>query len=1023
MRTRVTAVLVAQRGGEWLDQTIAGIAAQTRAPAAIIAVNNGGSDRVGEQLMASGAERVVGIAGRVPFGQAVQRAVEAVPPGSGGGPGPSDDAGAGAAPAPAPSASAEDWIWLLSEDSCPEPEALERIVSSVQRAPSVAVAGPKLVDWDHPERIIELGQSLTRYGARWTLRRQELDQQQYDHLQDVLAVGPVGMLVRRDVWEELGGFDPALPVYDDGLDFCVRARLAGHRVEVAPASRVRFAQSGVAGPRIDRRRSVMRTAHRQARTAHLHRRIAYAPAPVAFLEWLSLPVLALLRVLWALVREQPGNMLGEFVSAWSVFLRPHAFVASRRRIRRHSSAGWGAIRKLRVDPKSVRTARMIDREAIMAAQGRQRRELHFISSGGLAVLVGAVVAAVALTWWALGRTSLAGGGLAPLSPIGELWWNTRTLDGVPADPFTWVLALVGSITFWNPSHAVVLLMATAIPLTALGAWVWAAQLTESKAGRALAGVGFALSPVLLGSLEAGRLPTLVLTAVLPWLLLAATRCRESWSWAGTASLLAAAALAAAPILIPAALVLLVVGLFTTVRGIARVLSTAIVPLVLFAPKIITSLVDGEPLDLLLDPGVIAPFEPGTIRHLLLGFPEFGLEGWGAVFNAAGLGAVPATLLVGVLLLPIALLALLGLFTGRVAVTALSALLGGLGMLTALAAAQLQLASVGSERVALWTGSGLAVYWLAVLSLAAVGAGTLRRAAAPVVGVAVAAALVAVLPVASQLFLGRTALGPGDAQMPALVQAAGESDPGIRTLVVSAEGAHSVRARLVTGTGPRLDQIRTAAATPAPTDADTRLAELVGGLASVGGPDVSDALHAERIAFVLLPDAGDDAERAELQRVFDQHSSLASAGVTEQGLLWRVADPEADANPQGDAGRRLGGTSLTGQTIWTVQLVVLLGMLLLALPTGEVVARPERRKRPSRRRRAPGARPAPGGDAPAAAAPSPAAESPAAADAAPDHAAPSADPDDAAPSADPAPGPGTDRDDDPPGTGTTEGAPR
>ncbi|UOR00893.1 glycosyltransferase [Leucobacter allii] len=938
MRTRVTAILVAQRGGEWLDQTIAGLAAQTFAPETVVAVNNGGPDGLSEQLLGAAVDRVVGVPARVSFGQAVAQGVAALPEAV-------DDG-------------AQEWIWLLSEDACPEPEALERIVSSVQRAPSVAVAGPKLVDWDRPDRIIELGQSLTRYGARWTLRRQELDQQQYDHMQDVLGVGPVGMLVRRDVWDELGGFDPALPVYDDGLDFCVRARLAGHRVEVSPASRVRFAQSGVAGPRIDRRRAVMRTAHRQARTAHLHRRIAYAPAAIAGLEWLGLPLYGVLRVLWALVREQPGHMIGEFAAAMTVFLRPHAILASRRRIAAHSSAGWAGLRSLRIDPKSVRTARMIDREAILASTGRQRREVHFISSGGLAVLGGAAIAAVALLWWAFPMTSAFGGGLAPLSSIDQLWWNTRPLDGVPADPFTWVLALLGTLTFWNPSHAVVLLMIAAIPLTALGGWMWGAQLTESKAGRALVGIGFALSPMLLGSLAAGSLPTLVLVIVLPWLLLAATRCRESWSWAGTASLLAGAALAAAPVLIPAAVVLLVVGLFTTLRGAARVLTTALVPLVLFAPKIVTGILSGRPLDLLLDPGIVEAYAPGTTWHLLLGFPEFGLFGWDGILETIGLGGPPATLLVGVLMLPIALLALLGLFTGRVAVTLLHALLGGLGMLTAIGAAQLRLTVVGDESIALWTGSGLAVYWIAVLGLAAVGAGTLRRAAAPVVSVALVAALVAVVPAGSQLLLGRTGFQEGAAQMPALVQAAGELDPGVRTLVVTPEDSHSVRAELVTGAGLRLDRIRTASSPPEETAEDRTLAELVGGLASVGGTDMRDALRTERIAFVLLAEGdgdgpGSDAEHAALQRVFDQHAALASAGLTDQGLLWRVVEPESDAG-QGDAGARLDGTSVTGSTIWAIQLVVLLAVLLLALPTGEVTWRPERRRRPARRRKLGGA---------------------------------------------------------------------
>jgi hypothetical protein len=185
-------------------------------------------------------------------------------------------------------------------------------------------------------------------------------------------------------------------------------------------------------------------------------------------------------------------------------------------------------------------------------------------------------------------------------------------------------------------------------------------------------------------------------------------------------------------------------------------------------------------------------------------------------------------------------------------------------------------------------------------------------------------------------------------MPALVQAAGESDPDVRTLVLTPEAAHSVRAELVTGSGSRLDRIRSSLASPEETAADRDLAEVVGGLASVGGPDMRERLQDEGIGFVLLVNGGSDLERAELQRVFDQHASLASAGLTEQGLLWRVADPESVSDAQGDAGTRLGGTSLTGQTIWGIQLVVLLGMVLLALPTGEVTYRPERRKRPSRR---------------------------------------------------------------------------
>lgn len=930
MRTIVTAILVARSGGDWLEQTLAALGEQTRRPERLIAVATGGGEALSRQLAEGGAHYVVTSSGPLPFGEAVARAVAALP---------------------RETEPVQEWLWLLSEDSAPEPQALERILETVQRAPSVAVAGPKIVDWDRPDRIIELGQSLTHRGDRWLLRRQELDQQQYDHLQDVLGVGPVGMLARRDVWEQLQGFDPALPVFDDGLDFSVRARLAGYRVVVSPASRVRFARSGVAGPRIDRSRSVMRTAHRQGRTAHLRRRIAYAPGFLAFFLWLGLPLVAVARVFWALIREQPGHMLGEFGSALNVFFTPGAILASRRRIKQADKAGWAAVRPLRVDSKTVRTARMIDREAILAAQGRQPRELHFISTGGLAVLITSLVVGIALTWWALAQTSLAGDAIAPLSPIGELWRNTLTQGGVPADPFTWVLAVLGSLTFWNPSHAIVLLFVAAIPLAAMGGWIWGAQLTESKAGRALLGLGWALSPVLIGTLEAGRLPTIIVAVTLPWLLLAASRCRESWSWAGTASLLAAVVLACAPVLIPAALVLFVVGLFSSVRGITRVLTTAIAPLVLFAPKLV-SLIGDSPLDLLLDPGITPAYRPANVWQLLLGFPEFGLAGWDRIFDTIGLGGAPATLLAGVLLVPIVLLAALGLFTGRVWVTVLNALLGGLGFATALTATQLRLLGEGSESVALWTGSGLALYWISMLGLAAVGCTVIARAAAPLVSVALILALVAVAPLAVRLVLGQTGLQPGDAQMPAIVQAAGAADPELHTLVLTAQGEGAVRAELVTGTGLRLDQLRTADRTAEATAQDEWVAEIVGALASTGrGDDLQQLLGEHGVGFVLLSGSadGDDAERARLQAALDHHTSLSSAGQTDHGLLWRLqgeVSQEADAAEQSTASP-LEGTTLSGLTVWWVQVIVLLGMLLLALPTGEVVERPERRRKKGR----------------------------------------------------------------------------
>ena len=929
MRTTVTAILVAQTGDR-LDETLEALAAQTRQPDRLIGVVNGSNEALAAQLAEAGADQVIVTGKRLSYGAAIAAADRAIA-----------------------ADGEQEWLWLLAEDTAPEPKALRSILRTVQKAPSVAVAGPKLLDWDHPERIIELGQSLTRYGNRWKLRRQELDQQQYDHIQDTLGVGPAGMLVRRQVWQELGGFDPGLPVFDDGLDFSLRARLAGYRVVVAPKSRVRYALSGVAGPRIDRSRKVLRQAHHQARLSHLHRRLTYAPAPLAFLMWILLPALAIFRVFWLLLREQPGNIPGELAATLRVFFTPVRVIRARSRLRLNNKAGWGAIRPLRTDPKTVRTALAIDREAILAAQGRQRQELHFISTGGLGLLVVSVAVSVALTWWLFGQQTL-GGGIIPLSDLGELWRNTHLSEGIPADPFTWILALLGSLTPFNPSLSLVLLLAAAIPLASLGGWLWGAQFTSSAAGRVLAGVAWAFSPVLLGSLDHGRLPTIVLAVVLPWLLIAATRAHESWAWAGTASLLALIGLAAAPVLIPAALLFWIVGIITHPRGIVRYAAIAIAPAALFLPLVIHAVLHGDLLSVLRDPGITSSYTPSTLPHLLLGFPEFGLEGWGDITANLGIDIAPTTLLVGLLLLPLILLVLLGAYTGKANVTVFASLLGGLGLITAVASAHLALTTQGAEVINLWTGSGLSLYWIAIVTLAANGSAVLGRGAKPLVAIALLLNLVVVLPLLADLVIGRAEVRNAAQQMPSLVQAAGRENPQLRTLVLEANSDNSVTARIVTGPGLRFDEIRTAAYRSQPNSSDEQLATLVGALASNGATNLAEQLSGNRIDFVLLEADGDPAKRAELQATIEEHGALAGAGDTATGHLWRVSavsDPGAetaaepvDENPV----IKIAKLRFTATSVWIVQALLLVGMLLLALPTGEVVARPEKRPRVKKR---------------------------------------------------------------------------
>lgn len=949
MRTSVTAIVVINTG-EWLDTTLAALRAQIVKPDRIVGVINSAAATVSEKLADAGVSQVIDLGKQLPYGKAIDAAERVTPL--------ADDT-----PQAHPETMGEstEWLWLLTEDSAPEPRALQELLESVVRAPSVAVAGPKLIDWDRPERIIELGQSLTKTGNRWLLRRQELDQEQYDHLQDTLGVGPTGMLVKREVWRELSGFDPALPVYDDGLDFSIRARLAGHRVVVAPRSRIRVAMSGIAGPQYDRRGKTARRNHVAARISHLHRKLSYTAAPLAALLWLGLPILGILRVFWALLREQPGNIWGEISSAFYVFFTPGKALAARRNIKANNIAGWGAIDPLRTDSRTVYTAKMIDREALLRAQGRKRKELHFISTGGFTVLLISIVIAISLTWWLYGRQSLSGGGSAPLSSWDILWANTRIKEGVPADPFTWVIGALGSLTFWKPGLALVIFLAASIPLATLGGWIWGAQFTGSPAGRALAGLGWALSPVVLGSIDHAHIQTVLLAVTLPWLLIAATRAHESWAWAGTASLLAAVALATAPVLIPVALLMWLLGMLLHPRKIAQIFATALAPAALFAPIFVHAIITRTPLAVLRDPGVTTPYEPASLPHLLIGFPAQGLEGWGIFLDRLGITGVPATLVVGTMVASLAFLAVLGVFAGKVPVTVFSALLGGAGMVTAIFSAGTSLTTSGPESVNLWTGSGLALYWLALITLASSGLTLLHKTAPAIAAIALVTNLVAVSPLLVSLATGQSQARESATPVPSIVQAAGAQNPNLQTLRITAVAPDAIRAEIINGSGLRLDQIRTAKFSVA-NERNRKIAQVTGALASPGAADLAAQLTESGISYVLLSNSGDPSSRARLQATLDEHGALAAAGTTGAGSLWRVSserpeqvDAAADAIAEAETASftrtlfNLAKLPLTAKTVWTIQAVVLLAMLLLALPTGEVTEQAPRRRRNKKNR--------------------------------------------------------------------------
>jgi GT2 family glycosyltransferase len=911
MQPRVTAVLIARNGAQYLPRTLAALAAQTRRPDSVIYVDVDSSDASAELLLAADPALVT-TPGRRSFGAAVAHALQVA----------------------SPRATDGEWLWLLGHDNAPAPGALSALLGAVEVAPSVAIAGPKLMRWDEPAVIASFGESLTRLGRSVSLVSGELDQAQHDVQSDLLGVAAGGMLVRRQVWTALGGFDPALPSVDGALDFSLRARLAGHRVIGVPSARV----SSAGPPELFGRRSVSAGAqNRLRRSAQLHRRLVYAPPLAVPLHWLSLVPLAIVRSVGHLVAKRPGAVGGELAAGIRGAF-DGSVPAARRTLRRNRQFGWAVIAPLRISWSELRERRA---SAGAAQPAAARDRIGFFAGGGAwVVLLAAVVAIVAYGRF-VGAGALSGGGLLPLSSsVGELWshvgyaWRDVGSGLVAAaDPFSYLLAVLGTLTFWSPSFGVVLFYLLAIPLAALTAWWCAARFATRPWGPAVAALGWAIAPPFLVGLGGGHLGAAIAHVWLPTLILAVVNAARSWSWSAAAALLFAAVAASAPSLVPALVIALVAWAAVRPSGVLRVLGIPLPAAALFAPLIVEQLARGTWLGLFADPGLPVPSGPFAGWQFALGSPGEGLAGWDALLAALGAGGPYAPIVVTLALAPLAVLAILALFLPGTRRSIPPLALALLGFATAVVAAHVEVTVVGSGTVAIWPGAGLSLYWLGLLGAATAALEALRRTAAlPALLAALGLILLAVPSIAAAAS-GSIAVGASNGRLlPAFAAAEAASDPGLGTLELTAQPDGGIAVTLHRGQGTTLDERLTLGATDTRTsESDARLATLAGNLASRSGFDAATELDALHIGFVLLaPDPAGTSEAAakRVSEALDGNRILVPIGVTPLGTLWNYEDLAESTAPGGPGplGTPLGIGILSGQAI------VFLFTLLLAVPT-------------------------------------------------------------------------------------------
>ncbi|MGB7962653.1 MAG: hypothetical protein WCF12_06790 [Propionicimonas sp.] len=458
-----------------------------------------------------------------------------------------------------------EWLWLLSANGRPAPDALRQLLTAVERHPEFDVIGPLLIE---PRRrgpgvmISQFGQTLTGGGRlRGLVEPGELFQGQLETT-DALGVDPCGILVRGSVWKELGGFNTALPPSHQGLDFGWRATLAGRRVAVEPTAHV-----------VDRSPEPDGA---DSRAAGLALAATHQRQGLRWLGWLGLVLGSVAVALGYTLGKDPQRARDELggLRRWLTDARLRGSVAD-------GAAAVAATPETRARARSLRPGRWSGlRRAGEAVTGRVSAWLATFTGRGEAVsldeltgddyasqgvadprvsalLVG-LVTTIGLAL-AAGRNLIGGGSLqgSQLLPAPSSWLDLigDYLAAIPGSaalsptPWAGLIGLGSFVTAGRPEWLVSLAIMGCVPLAWLAAFRFFRQVLASASMAAVAAFCYAFLPVGVGIVNVGAFGAVLWSVLLP-VMAYSTRewhLRPSWRGSGVLGLWVLLACAAAPL--------------------------------------------------------------------------------------------------------------------------------------------------------------------------------------------------------------------------------------------------------------------------------------------------------------------------------------------------------------------------------------------------------------------------------------------------------------------------------------------
>lgn len=144
-----------------------------------------------------------------------------------------------------------EFLLLLNPDTVARAGAVEALVRGAREHPAAGIWGGRTFFADGslnpascwatptPWSLLCIGTGLAKVFPRWrVLNPEAYGGWRRDHVREVDIVSGCFLLITRDLWDRLGGFDPAFFMYGEDADLCLRARRIGARPTIIPGAEI-----------------------------------------------------------------------------------------------------------------------------------------------------------------------------------------------------------------------------------------------------------------------------------------------------------------------------------------------------------------------------------------------------------------------------------------------------------------------------------------------------------------------------------------------------------------------------------------------------------------------------------------------------------------------------------------------------------------------------------------------------------------------------------------------------------------